>query len=113
MASQALEQMLEFAPTIGQERTYGTIDTYTKGTTVLYSFDPPRTFNSIGSMDSGFQLGGPGNIRRDIGYGLQERYDFSGHNGFEPHINYDLIGTNINLGPSHHINLDIFKEYQE
>ena len=112
MASQALEQMLdrELVPAFGQARTYGTIDTYTAGTVVLYSFDPPKPFNPIGSMGSGFQLGGPGNIRQDIVYGLQERYDFSGHNGLGPHINYDILGTKTNLGPSHRIDLDIFKK---
>ena len=105
--SQALEQMLELVP--GQEKMYQTIDKYAARTTALYT-PPPKPFNPIGSMGSGFQLGGPGNIRHDIGYGLQERYDFSGHNGLGPHINYDILGTNINLGPSHRIDLDIFKK---
>ena len=44
MASPALEQMLVNEPvsTIGQDRMYQTIDKYTAGTTVLYSFDPPN-----------------------------------------------------------------------
>lgn len=110
MASQALEQMLSFVPRMGQEdRAYRTLDVYTSGLTQMYT-GPMKPFNPIGSMDSGFQLGGPGNIRQDIGYGLQERYDFSGHNGLGPHINYDILGTNINLGPSHRIDLDIFKK---
>jgi len=45
MASQALEQMLEFAPSFGQTKMYQTIDRYTSGTTKLYSFDPPGLMN--------------------------------------------------------------------
>ena len=31
-----------FVPNIAQDRMYQTIDTYTTGTTQLYSFDPPK-----------------------------------------------------------------------
>ena len=95
VASQALEQMLDnvLVPTIGQDRMYQTIDTYTSGTTQLYSFDPPKPFNPIGSMGSGFQTGSMGNIRKPLyeneDIKIQERYDFSGHNDSEPHYNLD------------------------
>ena len=48
MSSQALEQMLEntFVPNIAQDRMYQTIDTYTSGTTALYT-PPPKPFNPI------------------------------------------------------------------
>ncbi len=102
MASQALEQMLEntFAPAIGQDRMYQTIDTYAAGTTALYSgklLDPK--FNPIGSQGSGFQTGSTNNIYMEYdlgemtqdpelsGWRLQERFDFSGHDGTN-HINY-------------------------
>ena len=49
MSSQALEQMLNntFVPNIAQDRMYQTIDTYTTGTTQLYSFDPPKPLKPI------------------------------------------------------------------
>jgi hypothetical protein len=53
MASQALEQMLDntFVPNIAQDRIYQTIDTYTLGTTQLYSFDPPKPLGgNIGQL---------------------------------------------------------------
>ncbi len=40
MPSQALEQMLISVPSIGQDKTYQTIDTYTAGTMALYSGKP-------------------------------------------------------------------------
>ena len=108
MASQALEQKLGIVPTTGQEdRAYQTLDVYTSSLSQMYT-GPMKLLNPIGSMGSGFKSGGPGNIRRDIGYGLQERYDFSGHNGSGPQINYDILGTNIKLGSSYKIDLDIF-----
>ena len=66
-----------FVPNIAQDRMYKTIDTYASGTTQLYNLDPPKPNKPIGSMRSGFQLGGPRNIRHNIGYRLQEKYDFS------------------------------------
>ncbi len=57
MSSQALEQMLDDAPTIAQNRMYQTIDTYTGGTTQLYSFDPPKPNLTIRDFPvSGVQL---------------------------------------------------------
>ncbi|MCC7574790.1 hypothetical protein KO361_04320 [Candidatus Woesearchaeota archaeon] len=117
MASQALEQMLEttFVPNIPRNRMYQTIDTYTGGTTQLYSFDSPKPFNPIGSMGSGFQTGSQGNIRKDLGNGLQERYDFSQHDS-TIHINYDLFGAKKDfsakaLGDAHKIDLSyLFKD---
>ncbi len=61
MASQALEQMLAntFVPNIAQDKMYQTIDTYTSGTTTLYSsgkpLNPPNFQGSLG------QSIGPGN----------------------------------------------------
>ena len=109
MASQALEQMLEFAPSFGQTKMYQTIDRYTSGTTQLYSFDPPKPLGTF----SGFQPSGFGVLRNDLGFGLQERYDFSGHGGTEPHLNYDLLGANKKfskdaLGDAHY--MDLFKK---
>jgi len=51
--TQALEQMLELVPAMGQDRLYGTIDTYIAGTAVLYSFEPPKPFGgNIGQIPS-------------------------------------------------------------
>jgi hypothetical protein len=109
--TKVLEQMLgsEILPTMGQDRMYATIDTYAVGTTALYSFDPPKPIGTF----SNFQLGSPGNIRQDMNVGLQERYDFSGHNGTEPHLNYDLLGAKRDfileaLGNAHY--MDLFKK---
>lgn len=50
MSSQALEQMLEFAPSFGQTKMYETIDVYTAGTTALYT-PPPKPFGgNIGQI---------------------------------------------------------------
>jgi len=65
---------------------------------------------AIGSRGSGFVLGNYGNIRRDLGYGLQERYDFSGHNRTKPHLNIDIMGTDLDLGFSHLIDLGFGKK---
>ena len=69
MASQALEQMLELVPTIGQERMYQTIDTYAAGTTVLYT-PPPKPF--------GLQTGQPFQYGYNLGGGY--KLDFHGLN---------------------------------
>lgn len=66
MASQALEQMLEFASSLGQTQMYQTIDVYTAGTTALYTppvkiFDLPNIGASIhlhGSADGNYLYGG-------------------------------------------------------
>jgi len=59
MASQSLEQMLELVPIIGQDKIYQTIDTYTNGTTQLYSFDPPKPIEGPGSiLRNNYDLGG-------------------------------------------------------
>ena len=73
--------------------------------------------NLIGTH-SDFNAGSKNNLRRDLGFGLQERFDFSGHGGSEPHVNYDIISNNyLNtektfkplsknpLGDSHYKNL--------
>lgn len=108
MTSQALEQMLEFAPSFGQTRRYETIDVYIAGTTALYT-PPPKPLGTF----SGLQPSGFGVLRKDLGFGLQERYDFSGHGGTGPHLNYDLIGAKKEfsikaLGDAHYI--DLFKK---
>ncbi|MEM5777915.1 MAG: hypothetical protein QXJ06_05780 [Candidatus Aenigmatarchaeota archaeon] len=54
MASQALEQMLEFAPSFRQTQMYQTIDVYTLGTTALYT-PPPKPFGLMGPQP--FQFG--------------------------------------------------------
>ena len=76
----------------------------------------PQSERGIGSTGSGFESGSLGNIGRTddfgnmlgdkglSGYGLTERYDFSGHNGLLPHLNQDVVGPNndpgINSGTS-------------
>ena len=57
MASQVLEQMLEFAPKLEQTKLYETIDVYTAGTTALYT-PIPRPLGTF----SGFKLFGLGAI---------------------------------------------------
>lgn len=57
--SQALEQLLENAPSIPQEQMYQTIDTYATGTTQLYSFDPPGEFPKIVPTDTGVVIPHP------------------------------------------------------
>ena len=52
MPSQALEQMLGFAPTLGQTRMYETIDIYTAGTTALYTPPPKPLDGNIGQIPS-------------------------------------------------------------
>ena len=66
--------------------------------------------NNIGSRGSGFEKGDPGNLRLDIGEGIQERYDFSGHHNTEPHLNLDLKNYNKRdsrniLGSEHFVTL--------
>lgn len=46
--------------------------------------------NPIGTY-SDFTGGSKNNVKQDIGFGLQERFDFSGHGCSEPHVNYDLL----------------------
>ena len=54
--TQALEQMLDntFVPNIAQDRMYQTIDTYTSGTTALYT-PPPKPFGLMNPQP--FQMG--------------------------------------------------------
>ncbi len=72
------------------------------------------SYNPIGSQDSGFQVGSRGNIMHGVEIGIQERYDFSGHNNNPAHINYDLIGADgafgqKALGDSHSMDLPGFQ----
>jgi len=55
--TQALEQMLELVPAMGQDRLYGTIDQYAGGTTVLYSFDPPKPLAPFFPVGGGNDIG--------------------------------------------------------
>ena len=106
----ALEQIADSVPKEVQESgMYNTLDVYTSGLTHMYT-GPMDPFDPIGSRGSGFQLGGPGNIFKRDDFGLQERYDFSGHGGSEPHLNYDLSGSSKKfsgsaLGDNHFIKL--------
>ncbi len=89
MASQALEQMLEFAPTFGQTRTYETIDTYARGTTVLYSFDPPKPMTPFFPTSTGFGIIIPNPLDEIKDYHETfkiDRYDnlYGGHSSITP-----------------------------
>ncbi|MFH1332968.1 MAG: hypothetical protein ABIH53_01885 [archaeon] len=59
---------------------------------VSSNFGSSISGNKIGFQGSGLKLGSYGNLRHDLGYGLQERFDFSGHDG-TVHVNYDLKGS--------------------
>lgn len=50
MASQALEQMLEHAPSFWQIRMYGTIDKYAAGTIALYTLPLKPLNENIGQF---------------------------------------------------------------
>ena len=109
MVNKLLKQKLSLLP---KGKRHKTIDVYAGGTIVLYSGKPlPKyNFKPIGSQGGGFQSAGRGVIRRDLGNGLQERIDYSGHNGAQPHINYDLLGATKKfskdaLGDAHYVNL--------
>ncbi len=106
---QALEQLLDGAPTIGQDI----------GARALYSFvnqpvhyePPPDLLQAPGAvMRTSYEL--------DNGWRLQERFDFSGHGGTEPHINYELMNPSGSvdrplstklLKDDHMVTLDYFK----
>ena len=116
MASEALEGILETTPTFGRTGMYTTIDVYVAGTAALYT--PEQKPNPIGSMGSGLQLGGMGVLRKDLGDGLQERYDWSGHDGTEPHLDYDLLNATKKfsikaLGDAHQTDLLLEDAYQK
>ena len=130
---QALEQLVS---EVKKEDRYKTIDIYTSGAIELYTGylgGPPGTvrpaFGPIGQQTTLPRYGiggpklieGPGSICRnqydlDYGWKLQERFDFSGHGKYGPHINYDLInpsGSVIKdspsiLGDMHQTRLDKF-----
>ena len=101
MASQALEQMLELVPTIGQERMYQTIDTYAAETTALYT-PPPKPFQPAGNFGIG-----PGIAREIPGTGgLLERFRYDDHKPFGPHLNYEIVIPGVDRKPiidNHHI----------
>ncbi len=83
--TQALEQMLELVPTIGQDRMYGTIDQYATGTTALYSFDPPKPMAPM----PGTQIKPLGNDFAILPYGNQTGLGGDVHDSF----NYDPLGN--------------------
>jgi hypothetical protein len=90
MASQALEQMLEFAPSFGQTRMYQTIDVYAAGTTALYT-PPPKPFEPmIIPTDSGFIVPLPPipGIRDYHDTFKIDRYD----NPYGGHTTFDING---------------------
>ena len=112
MASQALEQMLEntFVPNIAQNRMYQTIDTYTGGTTQLYSFDPPKPlglqnpqpFQYGYSLGDGYKLDfhGPdyntlthGHVKDAFGNVVRE------YNGYECAMLDLIVGNNFKKFP--------------
>jgi len=81
---------------------------------VMPTYEPPK-IKPIGSQGSGFESGSFANIRKpvdpllDQDNPLQERYDFSGHGGHLPHLNYDLPGIKPSkLGPAHNMPLHGF-----
>lgn len=90
MASQALEQIVEFAPSIERIGASETIDVYTSGTTVLYSFDPPpKPFEPFFPTSTGFGI----NVRlpldeiKDYHETFKiDRYDnpYGGHSSITP-----------------------------
>ena len=69
----------------------------------MSGFKNNNSFNPIGSNGSSFISGGQDNIYQNYdlgeitgekslsGYGLQERYDFSGHGNSLPHLNQDIV----------------------
>ncbi len=77
-------------------------------------FKTERSFSSCGSALGGFRSDNQGVIFREVCDGLQERYDFSGHNNTSPHLNQDLKDTSKDfkkaLGDSHHIDLGFNKD---
>jgi hypothetical protein len=94
----------------------GSVDMYRGLVTPSYTGNhkTPGVFNPviqpIGSNNSGLQPGSTGNVRKLVTPSLQERYDFSGHGGSKPHLNYDLPGASKDfsagaLGDAHKINL--------
>ncbi|MBU3941706.1 MAG: hypothetical protein KKF74_02225 [Nanoarchaeota archaeon] len=104
MVSQALEQMLEFAPRMGQTRMYETIDVYAVGTTALYCRHNPLTTESQCNFcnyeymkesreqfkpASTFGIG-PGIAKESFGF--VERYRAGKHENFgKDHLNLDYI----------------------
>ena len=101
MGSQALEQILKFAPSFGQTKMYKTIDIYTTGTSALYT-PPPKPFQPAGNFDIG-----PGIAREMPGTGgLLERFRYDNHKPYGPHINYEIIVPGEKRKPiidNHHI----------
>ncbi|MFH0752340.1 MAG: hypothetical protein V1914_01955 [archaeon] len=74
----------------------------------------PLASSTFGSSLGGFRCDNPGVIFREVCNGLQERYDFSGHNNTSPHLNQDLKDTSKDfkkaLGDAHHIDLGFNKD---
>lgn len=110
MASQALEQMLELVPRMGQEdRAYQTLDVYTSGLSQMYTgpMGPPGApFGLPGPWlpPQQFGIGGPGEARVVYpGLIQRERVDFSGHSGLPTHNNIEYYSV---FQPNKPIKLD-------
>ena len=99
MTSQALEQMLELVPTIGQEGMYQTIDTYAAGTTALYT-PPPKPFGpqpfqfGYDLPATGTQIHFHGHDSDHLTYGRIK--DYNGNVLGEIKSSYDLAMADLN-----------------
>jgi hypothetical protein len=89
MSCQALEQICDFGPTLGQTRMYETIDRYISGTTALYTFELPKPLiGPIGGQNSpyGF-MQKPDYLEGGIERIRQPEWDPK--NG--EHMNYEIV----------------------
>ena len=94
MASQALEQMLEntFVPNIAQDRMYQTIDTYTGGTTALYT--PPIKIYDFPAMGAQLHIHGSADGNTLYGGGFKK---YGEDKIFKPMNGYELSMADYNL----------------
>lgn len=100
-----------------REKLYTVVDLKYLSASALYiSFLPskPLKFGSFGNIFQEYDLGELTGHKSLKGWKLQERFDFSGHNGTLPHINYgwkapdDLIKERREKGIPNY--KDIFKK---
>ena len=102
MSSEALEKKLVGVESLTGLEEYTKIDVYGIGTTVLYSFDPPKPFKPLfdepfdlqGKWEppSEYGIGGPGEARTIFpGLVARERVDLTEHDGSEVHNNIDYF----------------------
>ncbi len=87
--TQALEQIVEFAPTREQTGMYGTIDRYVSGTTALYSFEPPKPLTPFFPTNTGIGVSIPSPLDQIKDYHETfkiDRYDnpYGGHSSITP-----------------------------